>query len=302
MEELLAEWQAEITLKHSAKTVESYVYLMRRFFEHVNKDKVKKYKRIDLVQFLASLTEKYSASYIKHHIAAMKSFFKWARGDKSPAADIPYPKVRRKKQRTVVTNVARDVMRHLSPFQRYATKNRALIMLLYDTGLRAFELCDLRVSDVDLNRQCLYATGKGGRQKFCVFSDDTTIAIEEWLEERKTVTKCDILFVGIGGKTPGYKHTPSGLRSIMRNMLKRINKSREKEGLEPLSGLSPHDWRRGMATTSQRLGAPTRMAQEQGGWEEMEMVQLYSQEISAEDFRPYFPTRELRTDGQMNLF
>ena len=77
--------------------------------------------------------------------------------------------------------------------------------------------------------------------------------------------------------------TPSGLRVAFRYMGKRAG----------LAAFSPHDMRRAFATMAHRLGAPSRLVQVAGRWEDLRMVARYTPSLTAEDFDPYSPVRGL---------
>lgn len=76
-----------------------------------------------------------------------------------------------------------------------ATRNRAIILLLLDTGIRNSELCDARIDDVDKKNLRLKVTGKGSKERIVPFSSTTGLAIWRYLAQRPDVRPSDPLFV-----------------------------------------------------------------------------------------------------------
>jgi site-specific recombinase XerD len=81
-----------------------------------------------------------------------------------------------------------DVTQMLSTVNQreLAMRNRAILLLLLDCGLRASELCELQVRDIDLTNQHLFVrNGKGGKGRRIPFSEITKIAVENYMKSRK---------------------------------------------------------------------------------------------------------------------
>jgi site-specific recombinase XerD len=147
-----------------------------------------------------------------------------------------------------------------------AARNAALVALLYDTLVRAAELCRLAVQDVDLaGRRLVVRGGKGGADRVALFGPEAGRLVAAWLAVRP-VSASPALFTGIGGLTPGAPLTPSGLRLIVRRLGERAG----------VAGVSPHAFRRGGAAQLILAAVPTRLVQLFGGWAKIEMVELYT--------------------------
>ena len=79
-------------------------------------------------------------------------------------------------------------------------RNKAILLLFVDSGLRLKELVDLRLGDLNMGQQIVRVVGKGGRPDCCPFSPTTAKAISLYLIERKTMTQTDALWVRHDGK------------------------------------------------------------------------------------------------------
>jgi integrase/recombinase XerD len=81
-----------------------------------------------------------------------------------------------------------------------SVRNRAILLVLVDTGLRASELCELRIKDVDLNNRRLIVLGKGSKERIIPFSAVTSQAIWRYQATRPKDSTNDFLFVTADGQ------------------------------------------------------------------------------------------------------
>lgn len=99
---------------------------------------------------------------------------------------IPIPQVPRKIRPTYDTNVLAALLGVVGQGQRNesAARSRAIIMLLYDTGMRVSELCDLRDEDMDHTQRQAIVTGKGNKQRYVFWTERTTPILAAYLSLR----------------------------------------------------------------------------------------------------------------------
>lgn len=267
---------------------------------------------VDVGQVTAAILREYGASLAglyalaTRRVAAisLRSFLRWCQeeeilpdGEKLAKA-IKTPKVPRQAQRTVSSaeverlfgacdDPVRDGLSQRAA-QAAALRNAAMISLLFDSLLRAHELVGLTVADLDLERERVKVRGKGGKVAFVRYGHDTAARLRAWLEVREGVAACGRLFVAIGGNTPGKELTTNGLRSI----LKRIG---ARAGVE---GLTTHAFRRGGAVAQLEAGAPSRLVQLHGRWDDIRMIEVYTQQLEADSlFDRYSPIEQLGRNG-----
>lgn len=156
-----------------------------------------------------------------------------------------------------------------------------MIALISETGLREVEICMLELDHINLEGQRLNAYVKGRKWRQCVFSAITACYLDIWIAARKecAVSGCPYVFVSVNGKTKGRHLTPGGMRANFRKM-----------GIRSEIGkLSPHDLRRTMATLLIENGAPTRLVQVMGGWEDIRMVERYTRNLKTESIDEFSP-------------
>lgn len=141
----------------SARTIEAYQWHVNRLIKWLMKRGAKSPRdvtRIMLREWGASLYDRWQTSTIKQAIGATRSFFKWCREeqliDANPAEVLKTPKVRLRIQRTISAAEVEMLIANCDPDSAKGLRDRAMISLLYDSGLRAAELCRLKTDKIDL--------------------------------------------------------------------------------------------------------------------------------------------------------
>jgi integrase/recombinase XerD len=163
-----------------------------------------------------------------------------------------------------VTRLIRAVEDHPS---KHPLRDRALIELLYATGLRVSEACQLRQQDVRRDLAILKCTGKGGRERIVPVSRRCLEAIAAYeVRERPRLaakSRSEALFLSRGGKPLG--------REVVRGLLRRYAR------LAGIPGhLTPHTLRHSFATHLLRGGADLRVVQEILGHVKLETTEVYT--------------------------
>lgn len=249
-----------------------------------------------LPQEPAAITDRMLARWLDAHMhwasstqytgtTACRGFFRWAVGkEASPAEKLALPRRLYTPQRTLDETRVLRILACLDTSTIKGTRDTAMMLLLLDTGLRAAEICRLRLEHVDLAERRFSVRIKGGRWAEGVFSPYTASCLVTWVIMRNEVAKQEAgeLFVGVGGETRGRKMTPDGLRAIFRQIGTRVG-----------FHFSPHDFRRSFATMALKGGAPSRLVQVAGRWSSLEQVERYSQSLSPADFDGYSPVHRV---------
>lgn len=218
----------------------------------------------------------------KGAVTAIRAFVTWLGEEELVSAELAralkLPRVPRRVQRTLLGDeVAALLVMAAVPAVRgltaevarvVAARNVALVALLYDSMIRAAELCALRVEDVDLGRgMCVVRRGKGGRGRLAPFGARTAGLLRDWLAVRPAGGPA--LFVALGGFRPGSALTPCGLRIVLKRLGERAG----------VAGVSPHAFRRGGAVAATLNGAPSRLVQVWAGWSNIEMIEVYTRQL-----------------------
>ena len=145
---------------------------------------------------------------VQRRLSAVRSFFRWLQREKAvtgnPAVDVRAPKSRRALPVTVdADQMARLLdIRDTTPL---ALRDRALMELLYSSGLRLAELVGLDLSDLDLADRTVRVTGKGRKARIVPVGSKAIAALGAWLRARTEVAVSGemAVFIGRGGRRIG---------------------------------------------------------------------------------------------------
>jgi site-specific recombinase XerD len=149
---------------------------------------------------------------------------------------------------------------------RHPRRNEAVLLFLLDTGVRADELCRLKMSEVDLAGKRALVLGKGGKKRTVYIGGATTRAVLQYLREQGREPR-QPLFLADGGRREGEALTPSGL-------LKLITRLGQAARIEA-TRCSPHTFRHTFAIEFLRAGGNMFTLKELLGHTTLTMVNRY---------------------------
>lgn len=135
-----------------------------------------------------------------------------------------------------------------------------MILTLYDTGVRAAELCGMKESDLDWRDRTIVVTGKESKQRRLSIGHKTAQAIERYL--RKRPAKSDWLWLGSANNPLGL----NGLRMMLERRFRDAG----------IKFRGAHAFRRGFAMEYLASGGQEGDLKELGGWENYAMVSRYA--------------------------
>ncbi|HEX6677779.1 MAG TPA: tyrosine recombinase XerC [Actinomycetes bacterium] len=260
----------------SPNTVAAYERDVTQFLRFAARAGVVDPGRVDpllLRRFLALLrTRGLAASSLGRKAAALRVCFRYLarRGlvATDPAAELGTPRGPRRlpvvlKQRQVAELLARP-----EATDPVGLRDRAVLELLYATGMRVGELCGLRLHDLDLTGDSVRVTGKGGKQRVVPFGVPAREALLGYLAEGRSA-----LLPGHGAAAEAVffnrRRKPMTPRDV-RGMLER-----HRVGVAP-PGTSPHTLRHSFATHLLEGGADLRVVQELLGHVTLTTTQTYT--------------------------
>jgi integrase/recombinase XerC len=169
-------------------------------------------------------------------------------------------------------------------------RDRTIISLLLDTGLRASELCSIEKDAVDFRNHRIAIVGKGGVKEYVYCSIPCQATLRMWFEIRSGIfTDNNFLFISVGGYTPGGKLTPRGLRIILAKRGAKVG----------VTNVTPHAFRRTFATIRIKLGQSTRGVQHLGRWRHLATFERYTQALLSDQ---EFGKREANTYTPLQKF
>jgi len=132
---------------------------------------------LEYLHYLKTRSNRPSLSYFKHTVYGLRFVYKVLGIE---GHSVYLPKVRQKSKLPVVLNTG-EVMSLLSA--PGLLKHRLILAMLYGCGLRQFELINLRLQDIDLDRRMVYVrNGKGGRDRYIPLGNHLTEGLRDYIE------------------------------------------------------------------------------------------------------------------------
>lgn len=223
--------------------------------------------------FLSHLgAQNYSKSTIARKLATLRSFYKFClrRGyiDTHPLASIRTPKQEKRLPKFLELEQIGRLLATPDDSTLLGARDRAMLEVLFSTGVRVSELVDLNFTDVDFASQAIRIRGKGKKQRTAPIGPTAIAAIQKYLELRRADARAaqfdqEALFVN--------KH---GQRLSTRSVRRKLDKYLVQCGLDP--SISPHTLRHSFATHMLNNGADLRSVQELLGHQSLSTTQVYT--------------------------
>jgi len=253
----------------SKNTVSSYKNDISSFLSWLNKKQIN-YQQVsgkNINEFISNLFNSgLKSSSINRKISSIKHFYLFLSKKKiikySPADEIETPK----QEKYLPISMSEDEVERLlsSPNSNRIIERRdkAMIEILYATGMRISELVNLKLTDVDFNRSVLKVFGKGSKERLVPYGEKAAEALDIYLRDRK---KSDSKNVFLSNR--GSQITRGAFWQRIKIYIKRENLK---------SSISPHTLRHAFATHLLNRGADLRSVQILLGHSDLSTTQIYT--------------------------
>src|SRR2546428_10701662 len=156
----------------SANTVSAYRRDLQKFEAFIQKRKLalEKIGPDDLVDFLAGLyRQKLESRTVARHLVTLRNFFRFAQMQElisaDPSVNLESPKIRRSLPGYLKLEEVERLLEQPDSSTALGLRNRAMLEVLYSTGLRVSELIGLQVADLDAKVGCVRCIGKGDKER-----------------------------------------------------------------------------------------------------------------------------------------
>ena len=192
---LLAMWLKEREIQNqSAHTLRAYERDVTDFILFFGKRNLplSDLETSDLREYLAYKVERHqlSSSSLQRMLSAIRQFMKWAEHSEymrfNPADNFQLKRQSRPLPGLVDIETVNQILDQPAPEteaqQQMWLRDKAILELLYSSGLRLAEVQSLRIKDVDFNRQLLRITGKGNKTRIVPFGAKAKEAVMNWLQ------------------------------------------------------------------------------------------------------------------------
>ncbi len=273
----------------SEKTKESYnndllVYI--RYLEDNGIDDVRKIKTETIENFIKiqnDLNDK--TTTLAHKLTAIKNFHAYLLKikvvNKNVALTIKRPKLVKTLPKTLNIEEV-DELLNIRLINNYDYRNKAMLELLYGTGLRVSELVEIEVNNIDFTNSIIRLVGKGNKERIIPIGEVSMYYLNEYMKLRPNMLKKDNvneLFLNNHGR----KMTRQGFFKILKKLL-------HEKGLN--EEVSPHTLRHSFATHLLASGADLKSIQEMLGHSNLSTTKIYTHVADAKvmnDYKEYHP-------------
>jgi integrase/recombinase XerC len=193
----------------SRHTSSSYARDLAALVEFCGKQDIEDWRKLDSQHVRVFAARSHAAGLaprsIQRRLAAIRTFFDYLLREKAvasnPANEIRAPKAVRRLPHTLDTDQMARLL-EIPEADALATRDRAMMELLYSSGLRLAELIGLDLLDLDLGDRTVRVLGKGAKTRIVPVGRVAVAALERWLEKRVTVAAAgeQAVFVGRNGR------------------------------------------------------------------------------------------------------
>jgi len=268
--------QVLLTTRGAARhTMACYIGDVRRFLDYAaskGKSSLAALKREDVLDFLIAERKRgLSSSSLARRLAALRSFFQCLNDEglleHNPAEDVEAPKTWRLLPEVLTVEEVEELLGRPDVFTVLGVRDRAILELMYASGLRLAETAACRVADLDAAAGTVRVTGKRSKERLVPVGS----AALEWIERYKKEARPKLLgkrrseFLFVSRR--GGRLTPAGLWKRLHGYV---------VGLAWRKHVTPHTLRHSFATHLMGNGADIRVVQALLGHANISTTQIYT--------------------------
>jgi integrase/recombinase XerD len=231
--------------------------------------------RDDLVDFLAGLyRQKLESRTVARNLVTLRNFFRFAQVEELIAADpsinLESPKIRRSLPGYLRLEEIERLLSQPDSKTALGLRDRAMLEVLYSTGLRVSELIGLRGSDLDSKTGCVRCIGKGDKERIVPVGRKALGMVDKYLREARP----ELVRQAKGGSNPALFVNRRGAALSRVGVWKILSAYGRRAGLR--MALTPHMLRHSFATHLLERGADLRSVQLMLGHADISTTQIYT--------------------------
>jgi integrase/recombinase XerD len=229
-------------------------------------------RREHVVDFLGSLYRRnLDSRSVARHLVTIRHFFRFSLTEgvieDDPAANIESPKFRQSLPEFLSVEEVDRLLRQPDATDIVGIRDKAMIELMYSTGLRVSELCGLRISDLQMDPGCLRCIGKGNKERLVPVGHKALEAVQTYLREARKDLSHGVASPYLFLNQKGHKLNRIAFWKI-------LGEYGRKAGLR--KALTPHMLRHSFATHLLDRGADLRSVQMMLGHSDISTTQIYT--------------------------
>ncbi|GCF92780.1 tyrosine recombinase XerD [Enterococcus florum] len=278
MEEQISEYLHYLTIERglSVNTRISYERDLNQYLSFLKENNLKNWQEVDrylVIAFLTKLTEDgKAATTITRMISSLRRFHQFLRQerftDHDPMQHIDSPKKAQKLPQTLSLTEVEALIATPDTSTTLGIRDRAILEVMYATGLRVSELIGLKLGDIHLEMGLLQTLGKGEKERIVPLGDYAIHWLQRYLSEARPL---------LTAKTPRETHlfvNNHGRGLSRQGIWKNLKQIVLKAGIK--KDVTPHTLRHSFATHLLENGADLRTVQELLGHADISTTQIYT--------------------------
>jgi integrase/recombinase XerD len=266
----------EVEKGFSHNTLEAYkndLNQLAGFLEESGITPWEDFNRQAVLSYLTNLKERrYAATTVARKVAAIKSFFGFLVAEglvkENPTREVPSPRVGKSLPKPISITQARQLLEETEKRDTpEAKRDKAMLHLLYASGMRVSELVSLNLNDIDTEGGYVRCFGKGGKERLIPIHSQAVAALKDYISQGRPRLKAGSGEEALFLNRRGERLTRQGLWQILKGHAKSANL-----GVE----ITPHTLRHSFATHMLSGGADLRSVQELLGHANISTTQVYT--------------------------
>lgn len=255
---------------YCADILDFLIWMGEQSCEEVNFSKVREY-----LHFIQKFN--YKKTTIARKIASIRTFYKFLyrerRIDSNPAMNLNSPKRGKTLPKFLSTDEIEQILNNVKIETPAGYRNRAILELLWATGMRVSELSGLNFGDLNLSNNEIRVFGKGAKERIILVTDRAKTYLERYIETARPLIPKGYEIGEITENSPvfinntGYRLQTKTIRNVINDVVEKISLPKK---------VTPHMFRHSFATHLIENGADLRIVQELLGHASISNTQIYT--------------------------
>lgn len=260
---------------YSSLTIDSYQRDINEFVDFMNEEDIKSYEDVEYVYLRGYLMKLYqrhlSTNTINRKISSLKNFYrymvkqKWL--TKNPFLLVDSLKTPKRNPDFLYIDEMMGLLDSIDTSSPLGIRNKAMLELMYATGIRCSEVVNLKISDIDFGQKIILVHGKGEKDRYVPFHDYAKKWLVSYLEEVRgeLVVHQDHSYVFVNNR--GNHMTNRGVEDILNRIAYQYDSTMK---------IHPHTIRHSFATHMLDAGLDIRLVQQLLGHSSLSTTQIYT--------------------------
>ena len=271
-----ARW-LEVEKGYSSNTVEGYNRDLREFAGFIDTDNPRLIDTPMVRSFVYSLNHKNKSSSVARKLSALRTFFRFMLREKivsaNPVLSIAMPKQEHYMPSFLTVDEVFSLLETPGDNDTFAPRDKAILELLYSTGIRVAELVALDLKRLDFANESVRVLGKGSKERIVPIGSPALEALRAYLPQREGLLLARIKRGHVPENNAVFLNT-RGSRLTVRSVERLVGDYALRAGI--INKVTPHALRHSFATHLLEMGADLRTVQELLGHASLSTTQRYT--------------------------